>query len=136
MTRAFASPCGLYCRECKAVKDGLCKGCRSSQGLCLKYRKVCGIYMCAKEKDIEFCFECTDFPCIKFKEFFKTPIWYNEVTGNLRRMKEVGVDKWVAEQEELVNVLERCSVNKGVNHCSECKEWPCNKLSKPPLVPD
>lgn len=47
----LASPCGLYCGECSAFQDGTCKGCRSNLGICLKYRKVCGIYMIAVLKE-------------------------------------------------------------------------------------
>ena len=136
MTRELASPCRLYCGECRAIVDGTCNGCRSSQGLCLKYREVCGVYSCAESGGVKFCFECADFPCIKFRDFFETPAWYEEVIGNLKRMKEIGVEKWVAEQEERVKVLERCAADRGVKHCSECGGWPCDKLPRPPLTPD
>ena len=52
-----------------------------------------------------------------------------------RRIKEVGVEKWLEEEETRVNSLKECASQKGVAHCSECKLWPCEKLKRPPLSP-
>jgi hypothetical protein len=67
-------------------------------------------------KGIEFCLKCLDFLCIKFGEFFETPTWYKELTNNLSRVKKIGVDKWVAEQENRTKMLETCGASKGVSH--------------------
>ncbi len=131
----LASPCGLYCGECSAFQDGTCKGCRSNLGVCLKYRKACGIYDCDK-REFDFCGECEEFPCKKFNKFFNTREWYDEVTNNLKRIKKIGLEKWLEEQEKRVNILKKCATGKGITHCSQCKDWPCKKLKRPPLTPD
>jgi len=131
------APCGLYCGECSGFQDGLCEGCLSRKGLCLKYTKICNIYSCCvDERKLSFCSECKDFPCKKFTKFFNTPVWYNEVTDNLKRIKKIGAEKFLKEQVKRVEGLIKCAREKGIEHCSKCKEWPCKKLKRPPLVPD
>jgi len=132
----LAAPRGLYCGECLGFQRGTYEGCRSGKGECLKYRGICKIFKCClNERKLDFCYQCTEFPCKKFREFFETKEWYNEVTGNLRRMKEIGLNKWLKEQENRVKILKNCAKSKGIFHCSECKEQPCNKLKRKPLTP-
>ena len=76
--------CGIYCAECELVKvkddpdlmeyflhrgypaEKLpCPGCRVSEGNCPVIGEVCETYLCAREKNVGFCFECEDFPCDK-----------------------------------------------------------------------
>lgn len=67
-----------------------CRGCRS--GDC-KYPN-CGVSECYKEKGVDFCFQCNEFPCGKsnFDENLKTR-W---IKMNMR-MKEIGVEKYFEE---------------------------------------
>ena len=130
------APCGLYCGECLGFQDGRCAGCLSREGLCLKYTKICKIYSCcADKKGLRFCGECREFPCGKFTKFFDTPAWYNEVVRNLREIKKVGLEKFLKEQVKRVNQLIKCAKEKGIKHYSECKNWLCEKLQRPPLTP-
>ncbi len=131
------APCGIYCGECSGFQDGRCEGCLSRKGLCLKYTKICKIYSCcADERGLKFCSECADFPCDKFTKFFNTPAWYNEVVDNLKRIKNIGLERYLKEQVKRVEGLIKCATKKGIEHCSKCKEWPCKKLKRPPLVPE
>lgn len=131
------APCGLYCGECQALQDKRCEGCISRKGLCLKYTRICKIYSCcADEKGLRFCGECEDFPCEKFANFFVTPAWYSEVVNNLKTIKNEGAEKFLKEQVSRVIGLINCAEEKGIKHCSQCKQWPCEKLKRPPLVPD
>lgn len=130
------APCGLYCGECSGFQEERCGGCISRKGLCLKYTKICRIYSCADKKGIHFCCECKAFPCDKFTKFFSTPAWYNEVIGNLKRIKKIGVEKFLKEQVKRVEGLIKCANKKGIKHCSQCKKWPCRKLKRPSLVPE
>jgi len=131
----LAAPCGLYCGECLGLERGTCEGCRSGKGECLKYRAICKIYeCCVNDKRHDFCYQCLEFPCKKFKDFFETVEWYDEVTNNLKRMKEIGLKKWLKEQEKRVKILKNCAESKGFIHCSQCKEWPCDKLKREPLT--
>ena len=131
------APCGLYCGECKAFQNERCRGCISRKGLCLKYTKICKIYSCcAERRKLRFCGECKDFPCEKFTKFFNTLAWYNEVVNNLIRIKKIGAEKFLKEQVKRVKGLIRCTKEKRIKHCSQCKQWPCEKLKRPPLVPE
>lgn len=93
--KMLVSPCGLSCGQCRlhlagddpAVMEWLvsqgfnrdsfpCPGCRSMEGkvACSKdtfdFHKVngqCGIYACAVEHRVDFCFECPEFPCVKLQ---------------------------------------------------------------------
>ncbi len=79
----LAAPCGIYCGECeahkakddpalmermkKALKTEMlpCPGCRTVQGNCPAIDGTCETYSCAVEHAVDFCFECTEFPCAK-----------------------------------------------------------------------
>ncbi len=79
----MTAPCGLPCFECifflankseeqrqQIVQElglpydqAICGGCRNVEGDCKHNPMPCRLYPCAKEKGVQFCFECTDFPC-------------------------------------------------------------------------
>lgn len=40
-----------------------CKGCRNGDGGCPAFMKGCATLSCVKKKGLEFCYECSDFPC-------------------------------------------------------------------------
>jgi hypothetical protein len=79
------APCGIHCGMCplyKALSDeklrdtlaqrlnvapekATCKGCRAVVGHCPVIGEQCATFICAREKGVEFCYECTEFPCSK-----------------------------------------------------------------------
>ena len=66
---------------------------------CPKY----GFLDCAKKHNVKRCYECSEFPCDKLKEFSKKPIIngicnHANVIPDSNRMKEVGVSKWIGEK--------------------------------------
>ena len=133
----LVAPCGLYCGECDAFQGGRCGGCISRKGLCLKYTKICKIYSCCVgKKGLRVCGQCKEFPCRKFPAFFDTPAWRREVLGNLRRIEKIGIEKFLEEEVKRVSKLIECAEKHGLIHCSQCKEWPCKILKRPPLIPD
>lgn len=130
------APCGLYCGECLGFQDRRCNGCLSRKGLCLKYSKICQIYdCCVNEKKFRFCYECDSFPCKNFKFFVDEYNWIFYVVKNLERIKETGTKNFLDEEVKRVMELVGCARKKGIKHCSECKDWPCQKLKRPPLTP-
>jgi hypothetical protein len=130
------APCGLYCGECLGFQDGRCDGCISRKGLCLKYSKICHIYeCCVVERKYRVCAECKDLPCDKIDAFFETPEWHDEVMNNLNKMSEIGIEQFLKNQTKQVMELIKCAGRNGIKHCSQCKDWPCEKLGRPPLVP-
>jgi len=131
------APCGLYCGECSAFQSRECGGCISRKGLCLRYTKICKIYSCCVEKKgLRVCGQCDEFPCKKFSTFFDTPDWYQEVVGNLKQIEKIGMEKFLEKEVKRVTQLINCAQKHGLAHCSQCQEWPCKILKRPPLTPD
>lgn len=132
----LVAPCGLYCGECLGFQDGRCGGCISREGLCLKYSKICNVYeCCVVERKHRFCSECKDFPCKKIDEFFDTPEWQAQVVTNLNHIRDIGLKQFLNEEVKRVTKLINCAKKRGVKHCSQCKNWPCEKLNRPALAP-
>ena len=71
-----------------------CPGCRETD--CHLF-KGCNVKSCYKEKQVDFCFQCDEFPCDKtgFDEHLKKR-WIKMQ----QRMKEVGVEKFYEETKE------------------------------------
>ena len=64
------APCGVNCLACSAHLDDKrpCPGCRASiEKITRKSCRNCEIKKCAYEKDLQWCFECSEFPCAKIK---------------------------------------------------------------------
>ena len=102
--RKLAAPCGLYCGNCsKLLLDKTCHGCVCDCGQCAAgpHRTACYIYRCVTERGLENCAECDDFPCTRIIQFAYDPIWRSHlpVLENLRRIRHVGVEAWLDEQE-------------------------------------
>jgi hypothetical protein len=70
-----------------------CKGCR--QGDC-KYPN-CGVSACYKQKGVDFCFQCPEFPCEKTN--FDPNLKQRWIAMN-RRMKETGVEAYFEETKD------------------------------------
>lgn len=71
-----------------------CKGCRKEY---CKVFKSCGVQACHKEKNIDFCFQCDEFPCNKtnFDENLKKRwVQINE------RIRKIGIEAFYAETKD------------------------------------
>ena len=76
-----------------------CKGCLSDV-VAIQCR-TCGFRECTMEKGITTCAECPDMPCQRVIDFNNDRMpHHSEVLENLKRQKEIGIDAWLAEQEE------------------------------------
>lgn len=77
----------------KYLSTGSCPGCRfSSKPSC-----QCSINLCHKKEKVNFCFECSKYPC--------KPTTYNEALTKVWKenndtMKKIGVDKFYTTQKE------------------------------------
>lgn len=71
-----------------------CRGCR--QGDC-KYPN-CGVAPCSRERGVDFCFQCTEFPCGKSN--FDPNLLERWIRMN-KRMKEIGVPAYYEETKDL-----------------------------------
>jgi hypothetical protein len=135
----LVAPCGLYCGECTASFNGKCGGCRSNEGLSKEYRKYCKIYRCLSTKNLKFCLECEEFPC-KFFEFFKAEkleesSWFLDIWSNMKQIKEVGLASFLRKKTNWLRKRRECAKKRGIKYCDDCKQWPCEFLKRPVLVP-
>ena len=119
-------PCGTACSHCLAAKDDPavisfliqkgfpkevlpCKGCRAIDGHCpspsLK-GKQCGIYLCAKKKDITFCYECSEVPCDRLmpSEKIGNYRYHNMKCFNLMYIQKQGLDAFCENVDKQQNM--------------------------------
>jgi hypothetical protein len=71
-----------------------CQGCRKGAG---KYPH-CGVATCYQQKGVDFCFQCTEFPCEKTG--FDPDLERRWLAMN-KRMKEIGVEAYFEETKDL-----------------------------------
>ena len=69
-----------------------CPGCRQGGG-----PPFCSIRKCARERDVDVCAFCDEFPCRRIESIGKG---YPTLIADGKRMKEIGTEAWIAEQEE------------------------------------
>ncbi|MCJ7506058.1 DUF3795 domain-containing protein [Candidatus Bathyarchaeota archaeon] len=69
-----------------------CPGCRQDGG-----PPFCSIRKCAKKNKLDVCVFCKEYPCKRLLGIAKG---YPTLIADGKRMKEIGVEAWVQEQEE------------------------------------
>jgi len=57
----------------------------------------CEIRFCAKEKGVDTCPFCDEYPCVKVQRLSEH---YATLVQDGRRMRKIGIKKWVEEQNE------------------------------------
>jgi hypothetical protein len=56
----------------------------------------CPVRRCCISKDLEFCFECSDFPCSNWDEKGEHPnVFTDEKKNRLLGTKKTGVEEWI-----------------------------------------
>lgn len=118
--RSLTAPCGLDCFNCQIHEDNLteefalmmsektgvpvkalsCKGCRQQDGVHWHLpTEGCATLTCAKEKGVELCCDCEEFPCALLAPLAdgadRFP--HNLKLYHLCRIKSIGFDKWAEE---------------------------------------
>lgn len=91
MKDRFCGPCGLFCGACGADD---CSGCQSEH--IDTYVLKCKFRSCAKERGLEFCCDCDDYPCEDLAKFMHDE-WPHHWTmeSNLSRIKIIGKENWL-----------------------------------------
>ncbi len=123
MHKSLIGYCGIYCAKCPiylssttsdyqkkaelarelsedrgkklSPEDIHCWGCRSANKNC--WKKRCQFRKCAGDKGIEFCYQCSEYPCPELETFYET---HPESQHNLTRICKVGVNAFIAEMAE------------------------------------
>jgi hypothetical protein len=112
------APCGIDCFNCEVYETNItddtrqkfaalvnlspdkvsCKGCRVQDGCRLHWGR-CDTLECVKEHNLEFCFECTKFPCEMLCPSAESAQRYphNLKLYNLCRIKLLGKERWTDE---------------------------------------
>ena len=119
--RTLTAPCGLDCFNCPVyeglitdeTKKGMagylnlppeevaCKGCKPEDGRC-RFSQNCETWACAKDKGVDFCYDCAEFPCGLLAPTEKGSNYpHNMKVYNLCRMKLNGIDSWIEESREI-----------------------------------
>jgi len=147
--RNLVGRCGLYCGACgiyRAYRDGgeyrqqladffkcspekvCCEGCQALTQEC--WGIECKIVECLNAKELQFCYECTDYDkhtCEKFEKFSEEYLQDDHVDlrANLSRIKAGQVDEWLKESEEKFRCpscgkfLPTSSFRKKCYHCGK-----------------
>jgi hypothetical protein len=74
------------------TEPGVCISCREGSG-----NPGCQVRPCAKEKGIEICALCGDYPCEKFEQFFGN---YPVLKSDNQLLREKGREAWAKIQDE------------------------------------
>ena len=74
------------------VDPGVCVSCKDGSG-----NPGCAVRVCAKEKGVEICALCEQYPCDKFAAFFEG---YPVLQSDNLLLKEKGMQAWSALQDE------------------------------------
>jgi hypothetical protein len=142
--KKLAAICGLFCPGCWIyiahsesqekrreiaeffripVEALYCEGCRAE--VRYRYCATCRMFACAREKGIDFCIECEDYPCADLKEFQAAKPHRSEIFKNLSRIREVGYEKWFAEMVQYYSCPQCGTVNSAYDQtCRKCGAAP------------
>jgi len=110
----YAASCGLFCGACSSmilfekaqgvdsavsvqmdIEESPCGGCRAPE------QQNCEFIQCAKAHGVESCAFCEAFPCEQITRFSQEEWEHHQVVlDNLYRIKEIGIDAWVEEQQQ------------------------------------
>ena len=103
------SLCGLNCGLCPRYNtDGTskCHGCGGND-FHLKH-PACAVITCNRKHDnVEYCFQCSSYPCEKYSNPSKVDsfISYRNVITDFEKAKINGIEKYQMELNEKVNIL-------------------------------
>ncbi|EFK08037.1 conserved hypothetical protein [delta proteobacterium NaphS2] len=101
------------------AEDIHCGGCLSDD--LFMHCKQCEIRDCTKEKGIDGCHQCVDFPC-SFIDDFSMSVGKKVILRCVPYRKKVGTEKWMADEKKRYYCPE-CGnkVFRGVVTCNRCK---------------
>jgi len=82
--------CGVFCGGCPTYtrEKNPCKGAELNSSRCEKCKTF---HLCCLEKEITHCFQCSSFPCARFKGFTKRWLKYGQnFIENQKLLSEIG----------------------------------------------
>lgn len=111
----MTAPCGLPCFACYLYladenpdmrtlvskelgippEKAVCKGYRDEVGKCSHLPMNCRVYPCADRRGINFCCDCSEFPCDYLHPYAdNAKLWHNTKVFNLCLIKKMGLEHW------------------------------------------
>jgi uncharacterized protein DUF3795 len=102
--------CGLDCGLCPryyTVGTSRCPGC-CGPDFWQKHPGSPILTCCVKRKGLEFCSDCSEFPCSKFKDVDKYDsfLTHQKMVSNLNFIKKYGIKKFIDQQNKRIKLLE------------------------------
>jgi hypothetical protein len=148
----LAAVCGLFCPACTfyiatsedqerlrklaerfqlPTEELECHGCRSDKQA-YYCRKHCKMTKCSKDKDINFCGECPEYPCVELKDFQSQHPHRLDLWENQQRIKSTGYEKWYLEMVERFSCPKCHTLNSAYDvSCRRCGSTPsCDFVSE------
>jgi len=114
------SACGLNCGLCSryyTAGSSRCPGC-AGEGFS-EVHPPCGILSCCQRKGLEYCFECEEFPCVKFDKWGDGDsfITHKNFLSDMKKAKYNGIEVYKAELNEKIGILEMLLKNHNNGRC-------------------
>ena len=108
------SACGLNCGLCPRYHtsgNSKCPGC-AGDGFLTKHPK-CGVLSCSQHKEIEYCYQCGEFPCKKYDGADQTDSFISHLNQlkDLEKAKNIGINTYSKELNEKISILETLLAN-------------------------
>lgn len=111
MKKELVAPCGMNCALCsrylaraydvkgRGIQIAYCEGCRPRGRTCAILKKRCKKLL---NNEVEFCFECGDFPCQSLQHLNNSYSKFFHVSPveNLRSLKNKGMKSFLREQRK------------------------------------
>jgi len=142
--KKHAAACGLFCPACSLFigtqedpqrlekmakvfnitpEQLRCEGCRSE--VLSPYCRTCKMVKCCAGKAIEFCGQCSEYPCEDLKTFQSLMPHRIELWEAQERIKEVGYEKWYMEMVEHYSCRSCGAINSAYDSkCRKCGAEP------------
>jgi hypothetical protein len=115
-TRSYPefAACGLNCGLCPRYYTkgaSRCPGC-AAKGF-FEVHPSCGILSCCQRKGIEYCFECSEYPCSKYDgvDLSDSFITHRNQFRDMDKAKRIGMEAYKAELGEKIVLLENLLKN-------------------------
>ena len=124
--KKMTAPCGLDCFNCPMYlankneklrnviaerlnipfEKAVCGGCRNEKGIIafLNMTEPCYVYKCTESRGINFCCDCSEFPCDHLHPYADkaSQLPHNTKVFNLCLIKKMGLESWAKEKAKTV----------------------------------
>lgn len=101
------SACGLNCCLCPRYYTNGTSKCYGCGGLNFnECRGKCSVISCCLNRGFEYCYECNDYPCDKYKNALKDSfVTHKNIFDNFDKVKKYGIDNYMDTLEEKTEIL-------------------------------